>query len=217
MQLDLATERGSDPNFSRVIWLPPGLQSTDERQQALIDELQRSSQAGSKLVQTKLEDVKTIIHAKLAPKPTSATNGHDEQGMPSVYLICDKQDYDETKPLEDFLNDRGIAVLPSALEGDETQFAQYHESLRLCDAVMVYYGRVSDTWAQLKRLELLKLAGAGRDRPLLAKTFYLSAPTTISKERFCFPGAIVMKSYQGFDAATLAPFLAQLQQARSAS
>jgi hypothetical protein len=214
LQLDLAAERGNDPNFSRVIWMPPGLQSADERQQALIDELQRNSQAGSELLQIKLEDVKTIIHAKLAPKPASATNGHEERGLPSVYLICDKQDYDDTKSLEDFLNDQGITVLPSPFEGDESQFAQYHkESLQLCDAVLIYYGRVSDTWAQLKRLELLKLAGVGRDRPLLAKAFYLSAPTTIPKDRFRCPYAIVMRNYQGFDAATLAPFLAQLQQA----
>jgi len=218
LQLDLAAERCGNPNFSRLIWMPVGLQSADERQQALIDALQRSSVVGSELLQTKLEDVKTIIHAKLAPKPLAATNGHEEQGMPSVYLICDKQDYDETRPLEDFLSDHGIAVLPSALEGDETQFAQYHkESLQLCDAVMVYYGRVSDTWAQLKRLELLKLAGAGRDRPLLAKAFYLSAPTTSQKERFRCPNAIVMKSYQGFDSATLTPFLDHLKQAQRAS
>ena len=217
IQLDLAAERGNDPNFSRVIWMPPGLQSTDERQQALIDELHRYSQAGSELVQTKLEDVKTIIHAKLAPKPAPATNGHEERGLPSVYLICDKQDYDDTKSLEDFLNNQGITVLPSPFEGDESQFAQYHkESLQFCDAVLIYYGRVNDTWAQLKRLELLKLAGAGRDRPLLAKAFYLSAPTTVPKERFRCPDAIVMKNYQGFDGATLAPFLAQLQQFRRA-
>jgi hypothetical protein len=82
--------------------------------------------------------------------------------------------------------------------------------------VLIYYGRVSDTWAQLKWLELLKLAGAGRDRPLLAKAFYLSAPTTIPKVRFRCPDAIVMRNYQGFDTAALAPFLAQLQQARRA-
>ncbi len=218
LQLDLAAARCGNPNFSRLIWMPEGLQSTDERQQALIDALQHSSLAGSELLQTKLEDLKTIVHAKLAPKPTPTTNGPEEQGLPSVYLICDKQDYDETRPLEDFLSDQGLAVLPSPLEGDETQFAQYHkESLQLCDAVMVYYGRVSDTWAQLKRLELLKLAGAGRDRPLLAKAFYLSAPTTNQKERFRCPGALVVKNYQGFDTATLAPFLAHLRQAQRAS
>ncbi len=216
LQLDLAAERCGKSNFSRVIWMPVGLQSTDTRQQTLIDALQRSAYAGSEVLQTKLEDVKTLIHAKLAPKPVAATNGHEARATPSVYLICDKQDYDETKTIEDFLSGQGIEVLPSPFEGDEALIARYHkESLQLCDAVMVYYGRASDTWAQLKRLELLKLAGAGRDRPLLAKAFYLSAPTTNQKERFRCPNAIVMKSYQGFDSATLTPFLDQLKQQQS--
>jgi hypothetical protein len=96
VQLDLAAERCSDPKFSRVIWMPVGLQAADERQQALIDALQHSSLAGSELLQAKLEDLKTIVHVKLAPKPTPPTNRPEEQGLPSVYLICDKQDYDET-------------------------------------------------------------------------------------------------------------------------
>jgi hypothetical protein len=146
------------------------------------------------------------------------TNGHGERGLPRVYLICDKQDYDDTKPLEDFLSDHGIEVLPPPLEGDQAQISQYHkESLLFCDGVMIYYGRVSDTWAQLKRLELLKLPGFGRDRPLLAKAFYLSAPTTGQKERFRCPDALVIRNYQGFNTEPLAPFLAKLQQFNRAS
>jgi hypothetical protein len=138
IQLDLAAERCGDPSFSRLIWMQMGLKSDDERQQVLIDELQRSSQAGSDLLQTKLEDLKTVIHAKFVPKPKPVTNGHGERGLPRVYLICDKQDYDDTKPLEDFLIDHGIEVLPPPIEGDEAQILRYHkESLLLCDAVMI--------------------------------------------------------------------------------
>lgn len=126
MQLDLAAERCGDPDFSRLIWMPPGLKPDDERQQALIDELQRSAQAGSEVLQTKLEDLKAAIQAKLAPKPKLATNGRGERGLPCVYLICDKQDYDDTKPLEDFLSDHGIEVLPPPLEGNQAQISQYH-------------------------------------------------------------------------------------------
>jgi hypothetical protein len=218
MQLDLAAERCGDPNFSRLVWIPLGLKSDDDRQQVLIDELQRSSQAGSELLQTKLEDLKTVIHAKLVPKPKPAANGHGERGLPCVYLICDKQDYDDTKPLEDFLIDYGIEVLPPPIEGDEIQISQYHkESLQLCDGVMIYYGRVSDNWAQFKRLELLKLLGFGRDRPLLAKAFYLGPPMTSQKERFRCPDALVIKNYEGFNQEPLAVFLAKLEQSNRAS
>jgi len=184
----------------------------------LIDELQRSAQAGSDLLQTNHEELKTCIHAKLAPKPKPATQADGEDGLPRVYLLCDREDYDDTKSIEDFLSDHGVVVLPPPIEGDETLISQYHrESLQACDALMIYYGRVGDTWAQLKRLELLKLAGLGRDRPLRAKAFYLSVPTTSQKERFRCPGALVIKNYQGFDPETLESFLAHLKQGSTAS
>ena len=37
MQLDLAVERCGQPNFARLLWMPVGLQSADERQQTLLD------------------------------------------------------------------------------------------------------------------------------------------------------------------------------------
>ena len=82
---------------------------------------------------------------------------------------------------------------------------------------MIYYGRVGDTWAQLQRLESLKLAGLGRDRPLRAKAFYLSVPTTSQKERFRCPGAFVIKNYQGFDSEPLESFMAHLKPVGTAS
>lgn len=82
MQLDLAAELCGDATFSRLIWMPIGLSSEDERQQALIDELQRSAQAGSDLLQTNLEELKTCIHVKLAPKPKPATQA-DGAARPS--------------------------------------------------------------------------------------------------------------------------------------
>ncbi|MGH8582979.1 MAG: TIR domain-containing protein [Gammaproteobacteria bacterium] len=212
MQLALAAERCGEAGFSRLIWMPVGLGSEDERQRALIDELQGSAQAGSDLLQTKLEELKTVIHEKLAPQPKPAAHTGAQPGVSYVYLLCDKADYDATRPIEDYLSERGIAVLPPLLEGEGLQVSQYHrESLQLCDALMIFYGSASDTWAQLKRLELLKLAGLGRERPLLAKAFYLSTPATSQKERFRCPDALVIKEYGGFNQESLAPFLAPLQ------
>ncbi|MGH8626627.1 MAG: hypothetical protein ACREYC_15615 [Gammaproteobacteria bacterium] len=132
-------------------------------------------------------------------------------------MLCDREDYDDTKSIEDFLSDHGVVVLPPPIEGDEALISQYHkESLQACDALMIYYGRVGDTWAQLKRLELLKLAGLARDRPLRAKAFYLSVPTTSQKERFRCPGAFVIKNYQGLDPESLESFLAHLKQGGTA-
>jgi Domain of unknown function (DUF4062) len=213
LQYDLATERSRALGFSQLIWMPPGLQAKEERQQAFIDEVQRG-QPGIKMevLQTKLEDLKTVIHAALAPKP----NGHGQSDHDSaqVYLLCDKQDHEETKLLEDYLYDLKLEVM-LPIDGDPAQVSQYHtENLLLCDALLIYYNRAADPWAQMRRQELLKLPGLGRSKPILAKAFYISGEKTQQKERFRSNEALVIKHYGGFLPDSLAPFLARIQEAR---
>lgn len=214
MQLDLAGELCGQPNFARLLWIPPGLQSTDERQLQLIDTVQRTSPSGSELLRTKLEDLKNHIQTKLAPPPLVITNEHQEQDAPKVYLICDQQDYDETKALDDFLNDHGIEVLQPVLGDDDTQsLRQYHnDNLKLCDAVLIYHGHAPQMWAQVKLQDLIKLPGLGRSQPLLAKALYLAGPPNDQKERLRARDVLVIKGYEGFKAEMLEPFLSRLKQ-----
>ncbi|MGH8533541.1 MAG: hypothetical protein ACREV1_12640, partial [Gammaproteobacteria bacterium] len=178
-------------------------------QQAFLDELQ-SARAGPDLMQTKLEDLKTVIHAKLTPKPKSNGNRRADHGPARVYLICDKQDYEETQSLEDYLHNQNLEVIPP-VEGD----AKYHnENLLLCDALLIYYNRAADPWAQIKRQELIKLPGLGRPKPILAKAFYIGGEKTPQKERFRSHEARVIKHFGDFMPELLAPFLTDIQQAK---
>jgi hypothetical protein len=100
LQQELAMERGDNGEFSRLIWMPPGLQPKDERQQKFVVDLQNSftSHNGSELLQGKLEDLKTIIQTKLTQKPKPAVSAPG--GMVRIYLICDQQDVDAVEPLQ---------------------------------------------------------------------------------------------------------------------
>ncbi|MBM4259338.1 MAG: DUF4062 domain-containing protein [Deltaproteobacteria bacterium] len=213
LQLDLATERCGQTNFTRLLWLPPGLQPTDERQQQLITLVKQDSLRGSEFLQLKLEDLKKHLHTKLAPPPPVITNGHQEQAPTKVYLIYAEQDYTESKTLDDFLNDRGYEVLQPPLGSDDQQsLQQYHlDNLKLCDAVLIYHGQASPMWAQVKMQDLLKLQGLGRSQPLLAKALYLAAPSNPQKERLRSREVVVIKGYDGFKAEVLEPFLSRLQ------
>lgn len=71
-QLELAAERAaSDTKFRRVIWLPPGLEPADERQGALVRELQWGAGmgVGTELLQLMLEEFNEFIVRRLAAKP----------------------------------------------------------------------------------------------------------------------------------------------------
>src|SRR6185503_10105562 len=176
-------------------------------------------QKGTDLVETRLEDLKTVIQEKLNQqnKPLAAAAASGNGDAASVYLICDKQDRDLVRPVEDYLFDRGLDVTLPAVEGDESQIIQDHkDNLLMCDAVMIYYGRAGDLWLRMKQRELQKVAGYGRTEPLTAKAIYITGPPADSKERIRDHDALVIKNYEAFSPERLQPFLERVQRARGA-
>lgn len=220
LQQQLAVERGDDAGFSRLIWMPPGLQSKDERQQKFIADLQNNftSSNGSELLQVKLEDLKTIIQTKLAQKPKQAAAADEEAGATRLYLICDQQDIDAVDPLQNYLFERGIEVTLPLLDGSEAEVLQDHkENLLVCDALLIFQGRASEGWLRMKLRELLKLPGYGRTAPLLAKAVYITAPELPAKERFKTLEAPVIKNYGEFSPEAIEPLLAHISKAKGGS
>ena len=68
LQHDLATERGDDPNFSRLIWTPGEISSPDARQRGFITHLYENAvvQRGTDLLNRSIEELKTVMHERLA-------------------------------------------------------------------------------------------------------------------------------------------------------
>jgi len=217
LQEELAIERGDDAQFSRLIWMPPGLQPKDERQQKFVLDLQNSfsSHNGSELLQTKLEDLKTIIQAKLTDKPKSALAVSDASGAVRIYVICDQQDVGAVEPLQGFLLDQGCeAILPLSDGSDAEIFEDHKDNLLLCDAVLIFQGHASEGWLRMKLRELLKLPGYGRTAPLLARAVYMGLPATPLKDRFKSVETPAIKNYGEFDPTTVEPFIAQIRKAK---
>jgi len=220
LQQDLAVERGDDAHFSRLIWMPPGLQPKDELQQKFVLDLQNSftSHNGSELLQVKLEDLKTIIQSKLAQKAKPLPVITEQQSTVRVYLICDQQDVDSVEPLRSSLLDSGYEAILPLLDGSDTEvFEDHKENLLLCDAVLIFQGRASEGWLRMKLRELLKLPGYGRTVPLLDKTIYMGGPPSPLKDRFKTLEARVIRNYGDFDPASLEPFIDQISKAKGGS
>jgi hypothetical protein len=157
------------------------------------------------------------IYEKLTVKPSApAPTGVD--GSPvSLYLICDKQDYEAVSPLESYLFDQGFEVILPVMEGDEAQAAQDHkDNLLYCDAVMIYYGQASEIWLRMKLRELQKTAGYGRTQPMLARAIYISGPPTARKDQFKTHEAVVIRNYESFSPELLKPLIAKIRTAKGA-
>ncbi len=213
LQHELAIERGSAGGFSRLIWIPPGLETRDERQQRFLQHLQTDSrlQNGADLLETPLEDFKVALHRRLAPAAAAPERPADG-GPTRIYLICDQRDLDQTAALEDHLFGLGHEVILPVFEGDEAMVRRDHEeSLALCDAVLLYYGAGSELWLRQKLREVQKSAAYGRTRPIGARGVFVAGPDNPQKRRFRTHEALVFQQIDGYSPADLAPFFQQLQ------
>jgi len=221
-QQSLASQLASTAGFSSVIWLPPGSEIKDERQLQFVNRLQNDPtvHATAEVIEVPFEDLKTIIFRKLAPPPAPVTTPVPAAGnLTRIYLLCDQQDLDCTRPIEDFLYNSGFEVILPVFDPDEAQARLGHEEiLKSADALLLYYGKSSELWLRRKLSELQKSAGLGREKAWLARAIYIGAPARPEKERFRTREATTLhEPASGFDPAALDPFLDELSANRSSA
>ena len=219
LQQELAVERGDDAHFSRLIWMPPGLEPKDDRQKKFVGDLQTSfsSHNGSELLQVKLEDLKTIIQSKLEPKAKPPVP-EPQTDTVRIYLICDPTDVESADPIYNYLLDHGYETTLPLIDGNDAQvFEDHKENLLSCDAVLIFQGQASEAWLRMKLRELRKLPGYGRTAPLLDTAVYIGGPSSPAKERFRILEARTIKNFGDFDPASLEPFIAAMTNAKGGS
>jgi len=221
VQNELAIERGSRGDFSRLLWIPLGLQVEDERQRRVIDDLRMDQriQKGADLLETFLEDLKTEIQARLKaaqkampapPEPISLMAAGSDHAR--LYLIYDQRDAEITSPWEDFLFEQELEVIRPVFKGDEAEVREYHEeNLRICDGVLILFGSANECWLRRKLRELQKSRGYGRTKPIPAVAISLVPPRTTDKERFRTHEALVIPQWDGFSPEPLQPLISRLK------
>lgn len=171
--------------FPRLIWISPVLVNTSERQRAFIDTLKRdiSLLEGAEVLQTPLEDFKNIIREELAAKSNPIAT-LTESGK-AVYLLHDKIDQEEVKPVIETLKQKGYQVLTPDFEGDLMHVRNHHiNNLRTLDAAIIYKGNVNDQWVRMKVLDLLKAPGLGRSKPIKGKAVITRSGTSVNLDAY---------------------------------
>ena len=223
LQQELAAERSAAAGLPRLIWITPGLMAEDPRQQEFLEYLRTAPAVHDRaeLLEIPLEELKSAIHHQLAPPvapkkeklPASApASAAPAAAISRIYLVPDQQDLEAARRLEDALFERGYEVILPLFDGDEEEVRVEHdESLRTCDAVILYYGAAGEPWLRRKLRELQKSASLGREQPLRARAIYVAPPQTPQKERLrTLEAQVVREPLAGFDPEILAPFLATL-------
>ena len=218
LQNELAIERSERGSFSRLVWIPQGLQVEDERQRKIIDEfrLDPRMQKGADLLETSLEDLKTVIQDRL--KGTLATEGNPvvsaatEGNIAHVYLVYDQRDGQAIEAWADFLFEQNFEVVYPAFEGDEAEVRESHEeNLRTCDGVLILYGAGNECWLRRKLRDIQKSPGYGRTKSMPVIAVSMMPPKTPEKVRFRTHGAIMISQWDGFSSDPLQPFISRLK------
>ena len=171
--------------FSRLIWISPTLNNASERQKAFIDNIKRDvdAQEGAEILTTPLEDFKNIVREELLD--THEKKALDETGGKSVYLVHDRIDQQDVKPIIEAIIRSGYKVLVPEFEGELLDLRQKHiDNLRNFDAAIIYKGKVNDQWVRMKVLDLLKAPGFGRKKPIKGKALFTAPGSKINLDAF---------------------------------
>ena len=220
IQNEIGAKNSMSNNLPRLIWIPENNDPTDERQKRFIAELTNGNRdviAGADVVKGAIEDFKSVVHDKLRSMELEAEPSKPRQEVAEeitskmVYLICDMEDLEMTRPLEDFLFDNGVEVVLPIFEGDETQIREDHiENLKNCKGVIIFYGNGSDLWLRTKMRDFMKINGYGRTTPIAYKGVYVSAPSSPNKLRFRTLEAEVINGIDGLPVNELKNLLLKL-------
>jgi hypothetical protein len=183
LQLDLAAQRaGNDTGFRRLIWLPDRTVTDDAAQKQLIESLQKGDglRAEDELVRSGVETFKEVVRDELSRLAGTAAK-------PSrVYLICDAVDEAEALSLRPHLVEAGFEVeLPEFAPDDGVPAEEHQRCLRGCEAVLVFWGQVTESRVRARLQEIDSAITTLRQGVrFAARGLYLGAPNSPRKASF---------------------------------
>jgi hypothetical protein len=195
LQNEAAVARCRASELKRLIWLPQGTSSEDDRQRKFIAALntEAESQFGADLMAGDIEELRAAIHSTLRkieqPEPKQPESGAaGEQPVPGdsaklIYFICDEKDRKASVPVRKLCRQQGFDVALPAFEGDASEIRKSNQqNLASCSVVVIFYGAGDEAWKRTVDNELKKMAGyrgAGSRPPILT---YLAEPRSGDKQ-----------------------------------
>lgn len=213
LQNKLAAEKSvrakeNNEEFIRLIWISPILNNASEKQKSFIENIKRDveAQEGAEILQTPLEDFKNIMREELIE--SEERKGVEDSSGRSVYLMHDRIDVHDVKPIKEVLEKSGFRVLVPEFEGELLELRKKHiENLRTFDAAIIYKGKVNEQWVRMKALDLMKAPGFGRKKPIMGKAILTSPGSTLNVESFKSQNLRVIESDPALTNESLRSFL----------
>lgn len=195
--------------FTRLIWLPPGIAPPDDDQQRFVARLRDdpATYEHGDLVQGSFEEFKAGVRRQLMAEVEAA-----KPVLPArrnrVYLIYDAADEDAIAPIDTLLGKSGFEVRLPVFEGDEEARRSDHaQALAEADWAMVYWGAGTEVWFNS---EVSALRASVR---VLPAAVCIAPPANRRKERAVGQPhpELLVSLLDGFSEAALQPFISAVR------
>jgi serine/threonine protein kinase len=215
----LASEQSKRQNLRRLIWMPPGFHTTDDRLRRLVVDLQQEANRSPNLrvITATIEDFFNILHEELSESMGSSTLRPSSVRTPAphVYLINHQTDEKSADRVEDYFFDLGFEIIRPASTLDSREVADAHRrNLAACDAVLLFYGDAPKPWIDMNLLDIKDATTCGRVDDLSVRGILIAPPMDRNKQRFRTHIAEVMRLESEFVEVALEPFVVEVAASR---
>ncbi len=165
--------------FKRIIWIPPYLKISDQRQDLFLGRLKREeNDQYTELIQSPLEELKTLIFNNI--NTLSDTSSYDADKEFCIYLIHDPLHQPNLENYISFLSNKGIRVLTLSFENENSIIQQHIQQLASCHGVLIFDNE-NTNWLEAKFRDLIKIRGYGRSKPFAFKAVLTASDNGFEK------------------------------------
>jgi len=200
-------------SLHRLIWMPLNLKARSDQQKLYLDQLKDdiTSTVGAEIIQTPLEILKTVIHARLqlfdSEYKINKLKEIKRSDKKTVYLLFDKKDENEISSIVTDINARNIEVILPRFDDKQIEFLESHrKSLVNSDGVLLF-GNKNLNWVNSKLNDVIKAPGFGKQFPFEAKGIYIK-DNSIPSEKITSYGNLMMLNENGKNkSANISSFL----------
>jgi len=204
--------------LDRVLWISPGSQPHP----SVLSSIEQGPQQGVEILEGRtIEDLKEVIEGKLNRLRDEVSLIKEGSAKFNVYMVCDRNDHpyiEESKgreralKLKSYLDSKGFVVwLPPVNPMEETRRRRDHrETLKLSDAVLIYWGAADEVWFRENLRELIKARTRRSGSRHLAEAIYLSSPPLGEKSQYRNQLDMVFEQFDDFKPEALRPLFERL-------
>jgi hypothetical protein len=219
VQYEVAASR----RLERVVWVAPGTQPHP----TVMATVNEGAQEGLELLEGQtIEDLKDVLEYKLKRLHGKALATRST-GKANVYLVCDHIDHphaeeagqngdpihrDRTLKLEKYLTSKGFVVWlpPVNVQEKKKRDKDHRETLKLSDAVVLYWGQADEGWFRENLRELTKARTTRSSRPFSAEAIYFSYPHRSEKDQYRSHLDLAFEQFEDFRPDALKPLIQRL-------